>query len=99
TLQYEKLPAPDPAQAGYFAGVTMTADDGATFQVSRVGGAFAATQLSVGDQQFERVVPLKDETLTQWLGHELSRLSPTPTYNAAIFQLVEAARSAEATTA
>jgi glucose-6-phosphate dehydrogenase assembly protein OpcA len=95
-LEYEKLPAPEPGQAGYFAGVTMTADDGATFEVARKGSNFAATCLEVGDMKYERVVPLKDETLTEWLGHELGRLSATPTYNAALGQLVEVARTAEA---
>jgi glucose-6-phosphate dehydrogenase assembly protein OpcA len=96
TLTYEPLPAPEPGMAGYFAGVEMTADDGATFQVARTGGSFAATQLTVGDMKLERVVPLRDETHTEWLGHELSRLSPTPTYNAALGQLVQVARTDEA---
>jgi len=95
-LEYEKLPAPEPGQAGYFAGVTMTADDGATFEVARQGSNFAATCLEVGDMKHERVVPLRDETLTEWLGHELGRLSPTPTYNAALGQLVEVRRTDEA---
>jgi glucose-6-phosphate dehydrogenase assembly protein OpcA len=95
-LEYEKLPAPEPGQAGYFAGVTMTADDGATFEVARKSSNFAATCLEVGDMKHDRVVPLRDETLTEWLGHELGRLSPTPTYNAALLQLVEVARSDEA---
>jgi len=95
-LDYEKLPAPEAGLAGYFAGVTMTADDGATFEVARKGRGFAATVIEMGDMKLERVVPLKDETLTEWLGHELGRLSPTPTYNAAINQLVEVARTDEA---
>ncbi len=95
-LQYEKLPAPEPGQAGFFAGVTLTADDGATFQVMRQGSNFAATRLEVGELKFERVVPLKVETHTEWLGHELGRLSPTPTYDAALNQLVAVARAEEA---
>jgi glucose-6-phosphate dehydrogenase assembly protein OpcA len=95
-LDYEMLPAPEPGLAGYFAGVSMTADDGATFEVARKGSNFAATVIEMGDMKFERVVPLKDETITEWLGHELGRLSATPTYNAALGQLVEVARSDEA---
>jgi glucose-6-phosphate dehydrogenase assembly protein OpcA len=95
-LDYEMLPAPEPGLAGYFAGVSMTADDGATFEVARKGSNFAATVIEMGDMKFERVVPLKDETTTEWLGHELGRLSATPTYNAALGQLVEVARSDEA---
>ena len=95
-LQYEMLPAPEPGQAGFFAGVTLTADDGATFQVARQGANFAATRLEVGDMKLERVVPLKVETHTEWLGHELGRLSRTPTYDAALSQLVAAARTEEA---
>ena len=45
---------------------------------------------------FERVVPLKVETHTEWLGHELGRLSPMLTYDAALRQLVEVARAEEA---
>jgi hypothetical protein len=52
--------------------------------------------LEMGDHKFERVVPLKDETITEWLGHELGRLSATPTYNAALEQLADAARAGEA---
>jgi glucose-6-phosphate dehydrogenase assembly protein OpcA len=95
-LEYERLPAPEPGLAGYFAGVSMTAADGSTFEVARKGSGFAGTVLEMADMKLERVVPLKDETLTEWLGHELGRLSPTPTYNAALGQLVEVARSDEA---
>ena len=95
-LEYEMLPAPAPGLAGYFAGVSMAADDGATFEVARKGSSFAATYLALGDMKLERVMPLKDETHTEWLGHELGRLSPTPTYNAALGQLVDGARANEA---
>jgi glucose-6-phosphate dehydrogenase assembly protein OpcA len=95
-LHYEMLPAPEPSQAGFFAGVTLTADDGATFQVMRQGSNFAATRLAVGEMKYERVVPLKVETHTEWLGHELGRLSSTPTYDAALHQLVEVSRTEEA---
>jgi len=95
-LQYEMLPAPESGQAGFFAGVTLTAEDGAAFQVVRQGGNFAATRLEVREMRLERVVPLKVETHTEWLGHELGRLSPTPTYDAALNQLVSVARTEEA---
>ncbi len=71
----------------------MTADDGAVFEVSRTGANFAHTCLEVGDLTLERTVPLKFETMTDWLGHELGRLSATPTYNAALEQLVDGART------
>ena len=95
-LHYDRLPAPEPGQAGFFAGVTLTADDGATFQVTRQAGNFAATRLEVGEMKFDRVVPLKVETHTEWLGHELGRLGPAPTYDAALRQLVDVARAEEA---
>lgn len=91
-LEYEMLPAPEPGVAGYFAGVHLTAEDGATFEVMRKG-ANARTCLKVDDRTLERVVPLKLETLTEWLGHELGRLSPTPTYIAALGQLVQGAQT------
>jgi hypothetical protein len=93
------LPAPEPGRAGYFAGVTLLADDGATFEVARTGANFARTRLNVGEMKLERVVPLKDETLTEWLGHELGRLSRTPTYEAALAQLVDAAMTEAANAA
>lgn len=96
TLEYQMLPAPETGQAGFFAGVTLIADDGATFEVERKGTNFAATCLEVGEMKYERVVPLKDETVTEWLGHELGRLSATPTYNGALSQLLQAARRDEA---
>jgi len=92
-LEYEMLPAPEPGQAGFFAGVTMTADDGAQFEVRRLGANFARTCLEVGEMKYERVVPLKVESVTEWLGHELGRLSATPTYEAALSQLVDVARA------
>jgi glucose-6-phosphate dehydrogenase assembly protein OpcA len=92
-VEYEILTAGEAGQAGYFAGVKLTADDGATFEVARRGAGFSATHLRVADQTFERVVPLRDETQTEWLGHELGRLSATPTYNAALGQLAEAAQA------
>jgi glucose-6-phosphate dehydrogenase assembly protein OpcA len=95
-LEYEKLPAPAPGLAGYFAGVHLTADDGSTFEVMRTGANLAHTRLDVGGMTLERVVPLKFETMTDWLGHELGRLSPTPTYNAALEQLVDGVRTDEA---
>jgi hypothetical protein len=44
----------------------------------------------------ERVVPLRDETTKEWLGHELGRLSPTPTYEAALRLLAEATAASAA---
>lgn len=92
-LEYEMLPAPEPGLAGYFAGLHLAADDGAVFEVLRKGANLAHTCLKVGDLTLERTVPLKFETVTEWVGHELGRLSPTPTYNAALDQLVEGART------
>ncbi len=95
-LEYEVLPPPEPGVAGYFAGLRLTADDGANFEVMRTGATFAHTCLKVGELTLERTVPLKLETPTEWLGHELGRLSPVPTYNAALGQLVEGARAGAA---
>ena len=74
----------------------MSADDGSTFEVLRTGANLAHTRVSLGGQTFERVMPLKDETMVVWLGHELGRLSAAPTYEAALAQLVEGQRSDEA---
>ena len=92
-IEYEAMPPADPAQAGYFAGVRLTADDGAEFEVTRLPGGFTATRMKIGDFKAERVVPMRDETITEYLGHELGRLSGTPTYEAALRQIVEAARA------
>jgi glucose-6-phosphate dehydrogenase assembly protein OpcA len=94
-IDYTALPAPDPAQAGYFAGVLLTADDGSEFEVSRVPGGFIATRIRVGELHIDRVMPMRDETRTEWLGHELGRLAPTPTYEAALHYLVDASRAGQ----
>jgi glucose-6-phosphate dehydrogenase assembly protein OpcA len=94
-INYAALPAPDPAQAGYFAGVLLTADDGSEFEVARMPGGFIATRIHEGDLHLDRVMPMRDETLTEWLGHELGRLAPTPTYEAALNYLVDASRAGQ----
>jgi glucose-6-phosphate dehydrogenase assembly protein OpcA len=94
-IDYVALPAPDPSQAGYFAGILLTADDGAEFEVSRVPGGYTATRIHEGDLKVDRVMPMRDETVTEWLGHELGRLAPTPTYEAALRYLVDASRTGE----
>jgi glucose-6-phosphate dehydrogenase assembly protein OpcA len=94
-IDYEAQPAPAAAQAGYFAGVLLTADDGSEFEVARVPGGFMATRIRQGDLKMERVMPMRDETLVEWLGHELGRLARTVTYEAALHYLVDANRAAE----
>jgi glucose-6-phosphate dehydrogenase assembly protein OpcA len=70
--------------AGYFAGVTLTAADGAEFEVSRHGSTCTVTRQAVGGLHTERIIPLKPESTAEWLGHELSRLAAVPTYEAAL---------------
>ena len=80
---------------GYFAGVTLAADDGAEFEVSRHGATCTVTHQRLAGLHTERVVPLRPESVTEWLGHELSRLSATPTYEAALRLLTAASAAAE----
>ncbi len=81
--------------AGYFAGVTLTAADGAQFEVSRHGSTCTVTHQRLADLQTERVMPLRLESPTEWLGHELSRLSAVPTYEAALRLLTAGAAEPE----
>jgi glucose-6-phosphate dehydrogenase assembly protein OpcA len=81
--------------AGYFAGVRLEADDGATFDISRLGTTCTVTHQRLGALQTERVVPLRAENLSEWLGHELARLAPVPTYEDALRLLVGARRLEE----
>jgi hypothetical protein len=94
-IDYTALPAPEPGQAGFFAGVLLTADDGSEFEVARLPGGFIGTRINLPDLHVERVMPMRDETLTEWLGHELGRLAPTPTYEAALHYLVDASRAGQ----
>jgi glucose-6-phosphate dehydrogenase assembly protein OpcA len=96
TMEYASLALSPVGQPGYFAGVSLAADDGTTFEVARRGTGFTATRVTVGDLTTERVVRLRDETTTEWLGHELGRLSATPTYEAALRILVDAAAAGAA---
>ncbi len=88
TLTFKTVPTAEGVAAGYFAGVTLTADDGAgaeaQFEVSRHGATCTVTHQRLGELQTERVVPLRAESVTEWLGHELSRLTRVPTYEAAL---------------
>jgi len=93
-LRFKPVRAIAGVAAGYFAGVTLTADDGSEFEVSRHGSTCTVTHQRRGDLQTERVVPLRLESATEWLGHELGRLSPVPTYEAAL-RLLTAASAPE----
>ena len=77
---------------GYFAGVTLTADDGAVFEVHRAANNCMVARVAAGDFQTEQVRPLPEETVVQWLGHDLGRVAPTPIYEAALSLLAEVFR-------
>ena len=83
-LIFRPVPALEGVAAGYFAGVTLTAEDGAEFEVSRHGATCTVTHQRFDGLHTERVVPLRAESVTEWLGHELSRLNRVPTYEAAL---------------
>lgn len=82
-VRFEPLPVVDEMQPGFFAGARLEADDGAVFEVRRLGTTCAVTYQTMGELQTERVVPLRQESLTGWLGHELDRLGSVSTYEAA----------------
>jgi glucose-6-phosphate dehydrogenase assembly protein OpcA len=83
-IRFEAVPVVGEVQPGYFAGVRLAADDGAEFEVCRLGTGHIVTRQHIGDLHTERVVPLRQESLTEWVGHELGRLGPVPTYDAAV---------------
>jgi glucose-6-phosphate dehydrogenase assembly protein OpcA len=86
-VRFEALARLEPLGPGFFAGARLEADDGAVFEVSRVGATHTVSHITLGGREAERVVPLRAEALTEWLGHELGRLAPVPTYTAALHLL------------
>lgn len=88
-VEFEALPAAAELGPGAFAGARLQAEGGAVFEVSRMGVEWTVTHLDMEGLHTERVVHLSDETITEWLGHELSRLASVPTYEAAIRLLAE----------
>jgi glucose-6-phosphate dehydrogenase assembly protein OpcA len=89
-IRLETMPVVGEMLPGYFTGVRLMADDGAAFEVCRLGPGHTVTRQDIGDLHTERVVPLRPESLTEWLGHELGRLGPVPTYDAAVRLLAAA---------
>lgn len=83
-IRLQPVPAQEGVGAGYFAGVTLSAGPGVEFEVSRHGAVCTVTRQRLGGVHTERVVPLKAELVTEWLGHELGRLTAVPTYAAAL---------------
>ena len=69
---------------GCVAGLHLAARDGATFEVTRLPGDCMVTRVRIGNMETERVAPLRHETLADWLGHELNRLTHAATYEAAV---------------
>jgi glucose-6-phosphate dehydrogenase assembly protein OpcA len=96
-VQFESLPPQAELGSGSIAGVRLQAGDGAVFEVSRMGAACAVTHVDAAGRHSERVVSLRPELLSEWLGHELSRLAPVPTYEAAL-RLLAAQPAASAAT-
>ncbi len=90
TIHLEATPPLETGMGGYFAGVSLVADDGATFQVNRSGADCTVARVMAGAFVSERVLPLPEETLVQWVGHELGKIAPTPIYEAAVRLLAEA---------
>jgi len=58
----------------YFAGLTLRTRDGALFEIGRLPYAYAAVHLTVDERESERVLPVRYETTTKWVGRELNRL-------------------------
>jgi len=92
TIEFSPAPAGE-VDPGYFLGLHLLTRDGAAFEVARLPHACAATRLAVGDLKTERVVPMHYETLTEWLGRELNRLSRTPLFEAAVRLLAQTRRA------
>lgn len=90
TIEIEALPAAEPSMAGSFDGVELRAD-GATFAIRRASPTRTEAHLSVGEFRSERVLPLPHESLMEWLGHDLGRLTRTPIYEAALRLLASVA--------
>ncbi len=90
SIHLETTPPLEAGMGGYFAGVALVADDGATFQVNRSAATCTVARVTAGDFVSERVLPLPEETLVQWVGHELGKIAPTPIYEAAVRLLAEA---------
>ena len=94
-IEFSAIPMGE-AAPGDFAGVQLMGRDGATFEVMRAPNACAVIRLDAGGLHTERMLPLRDERLSEWLGHELNRLHPSPTYEAAVRLIGEAASRASA---
>ena len=88
-VRFDSLPLMPGVEPGWFAGVTLEAGDGSRFEVRRMGSTCTETSLALGRLQTERVVPLREESLSAWLGHELNRLGRSPTYEAALRLLAD----------
>jgi glucose-6-phosphate dehydrogenase assembly protein OpcA len=88
-IALEVTPPMHAKMLGYFAGVTLTADDGGSFQVNRDENNCIVARAQAGDFASERVRPVPEETAVQWLGHDLGRLNRTPIYEAALKVLAE----------
>jgi len=74
---------------GYFAGLTLRARDGALFEIGRLPYACAAVHLVVGERESERVLPVRYETTTEWVGRELNRLTRAPLFEAVVALLTQ----------
>ncbi len=94
-VRFESLPGQLALGAGFLAGVRLETSDGALFEITRHGAVCAVTERLPSGSSTERVVPLRPETVVEWLGHELGRLDPAPTYMAAL-RLVAAQSEASA---
>jgi glucose-6-phosphate dehydrogenase assembly protein OpcA len=88
-LVFSVTPPLAPQEGGYFAGVSLAADDGATFEISRAPNHCMLVRVAAGEFETERVRPLPKETLVEWLGHDLGRTASTPIYEDALRLLAE----------
>ena len=88
-LELQATPPMAASQGGYFAGVTLVAADDATFEVNRTPNNCIVARVASGGFDSERVRPLPEESHVQWVGHELSKLAPTPIYEAALKLLAD----------
>jgi glucose-6-phosphate dehydrogenase assembly protein OpcA len=83
-LSLEATPPLAPGMGGYFSGVMLAADDGATFQVTRLTPRSFQARVVAGAFASERVRPLPEETHVQWVGHELAQVARGPIYESVL---------------
>jgi glucose-6-phosphate dehydrogenase assembly protein OpcA len=93
TIEFVAAPAGKDTHPGYFLGLDLLTREGATFEITRLPHACAATRIAFGETRTEHIAPVRYESLADWLGRELNRPNRTPLFEAAV-QLLTRARPA-----